>query len=111
MSISFSMAGSTAKSGPSLCRTCKFAQTVTGQNGEEIIKCDSFSKFLNFRVATCSVYHPSNMPWKYEMEEIAWLVEARKRGPVGFKPGDPEMEYVIVPPNRGEGGPSPEEAE
>lgn len=109
MSISFTMAGSTAKSGPSLCRTCKHAQILTGQNGEEIVRCESFHKFLTFRVSTCTSFHPSNMPWKYEMEEIAWLVEARKRGPVGFKPGDPEMEYVITPPNRGEG--SPEETE
>lgn len=108
MSINFSMSGSTPKSGPSLCKTCKHASLVTGQNGEEIVKCNSFEKFISFRVATCSKFHPVNVPWKYEMEEMAWIVEARKRGPAGFKPGENEMEYVIKPPKKDEDGGMPD---
>ena len=34
------------------------------------------------------------------MEQMAWIVEARRRGPTGFqKPEEGEMEVFIKPPN------------
>jgi hypothetical protein len=45
-------------------------------------------------------YHPTNVPWLHEMEQMAWKIEARKRGPSGFsQPAESEMVVVISPPN------------
>lgn len=101
----FKIHGATPKGGPSLCRSCKNAKMVTGQNGEEIVKCHTFDRFVGFRVATCTEWHPMNMPWKYEMEDMAWIVQARKRGPAGFKDEQGHVEYEIKPPQREEGTP------
>ncbi len=42
-----------------------------------------------------------NHPFLQEMKAIAWHVEARKRGPVGFEKGEEgEMEVVITEPKK-----------
>jgi hypothetical protein len=106
MSLTIKISGGTPKSGKSLCLTCKFAQVVRGQNMEEHIECSEglFSAYRSrvpFCVAECKSYHPQNMPWLQEMREIAWNIEARKRGPVGFDKADTgEMEVVVSPPKK-----------
>lgn len=97
--------GQTPKGGRTLCATCKSASRVLGQNCEEIIFCSYFreTKFqgvVPFKVAECGSYHPTNVPWLHEMEAIAWSVEARRKGPVGFSDParDGEMEIVIKKP-------------
>lgn len=96
--------GATPKSGKSICLTCKKGTVVKGQNCQEIVLCGLFGDGsrgrVPFRVAECGDYHPLNVPWLHEMEEMAWKIEAKKRGPVGFN--DPtareEMEVVITRP-------------
>lgn len=103
MSITIKINGGTPKHGKSLCHTCKNASIVKGQNLEELIICQA-NMFVpskgrvTFRVAECSAYHPTNMPWLHEMEAMAWMIEARKRGPVGFSEGQ-AMEIIITPPD------------
>jgi hypothetical protein len=47
-----------------------------------------------------------NVPWLHEMEQMAWKIEARKRGPVGFTEGQlAEMEVVVTPPRKSQGLP------
>lgn len=97
----FKIVGGTPKLGPSLCATCKYASIVKGQNMEELINCGGHQfphGRVTFRVSECGKYHPMNMPWLYEMREIAWNIEAKKRGPVGFEPPKDELEIVITPP-------------
>jgi len=109
MALQLHVIGGTPKQGKSLCMTCKHAGIVRGQNMEEHIECNqgmfsSTHSRVPFRVAECSSYHPSNMPWLHEMKAIAWNIEARKRGPAGFeKPVDGEMEVVVTPPKKREG--------
>ena len=103
MSVKFSMTGKTPISGASLCRTCKQATFVEGQNKEEFVSCAAgiFPKgIVPFKVASCGDYHPSNMPWLHEMEQMAWIIEARKRGQKGFDlpEGEDKMELVITKP-------------
>lgn len=100
------MAGATPKSGKPLCASCKYATTVKGQNCEELVKC-SYGLFdfnhgiVAFKVSECQEYHPMNHPFLQEMKAIAWHVEARKRGPVGFEKGEEgEMEVVITEPKK-----------
>lgn len=101
------ISGETPKSGKAICTSCKYAKMATGQNCEERIICsggifDTSRGLVTIKVAQCSQYHPMNMAWKYEMEQMAWIVQARKRGPTGFsKPEDGTMEVTIKPPNSG----------
>jgi hypothetical protein len=104
------ISGETPRSGVALCKTCKYASIVIGQNCEERIICsgDMFPEtrgIVRFKVAQCGSYHPINTPWKHEMEAIAWKVEARRRGPTGFTPQDNEMIVTIKPPSNGYGSP------
>ena len=90
--------------GKAICVSCKHAAIVLGQNCEERIcaaRC-FHSGIVTFKVAQCGAYHPMNMSWKHEMEAMAWIVQARRRGPTGFqKPEEGEMEVTIKPPSGG----------
>ena len=104
----------TPKSGKSLCKSCKNAMIIRGQNMEERILCNlsGFSMIwgfgspvVEFAVAECSKYQEVNSPSLAEMKQIAWEVTARKRGSVGFGDGvtnPDELETVITPPRRPE---------
>lgn len=105
----FKINGGTPKGGKSLCVSCRNAKTIKGQNCEEVILCGYFRQTASygqvpFKVAECTEYHPMNMPWKHEMEEMAWTIQARKRGPSGFKPDAP-LEVTITPPKGDPYGP------
>lgn len=105
MALQIKISGGTPKVGKSLCVTCKHANIVRGQNMEEHTECgaDLFGRSNNrvpFRVAECSSHHPANMPYLHEMKQIAWNIEARKRGPVGFEKQDEMMEVVVTPPKK-----------
>lgn len=112
MSVQFKILGQTPKSGKALCVTCKRAKIIKGQRFEELILCHIFNGsgttgsrggVVPFRVAECSEYHPMNRPWLHEMEDMAWIIEARKRGPAGFE-ASPEdesiMEVVVTKPDK-----------
>jgi len=106
MGLQIKISGGTPKAGKSLCLSCKNAKIVRGQNCEERITCNSGNLWestrgvVTFRVSECGEFHPVNMPWKYEMEEMAWIVSARRRGPAGFQPEDGEMEVTITAPKQ-----------
>ena len=107
MSIRINIPGGTPQSGKGLCHTCKHASIVRGQNCEERIICgsgiwQSTNGVVQFRVSDCKEFHPQNMAWLHEMREIAWRIEARRRGPTGFQApeGEPEMEVTIKPPKK-----------
>lgn len=100
MALQIKIQGATPKGGRSICTTCKHAKVVHGQNCEERIICTPvFNGIVTFKVASCGEYHPSNIPWLYEMERIAWKIEARKRGQSGFRPEEPgEMQVIVTAP-------------
>jgi hypothetical protein len=107
MGLQIKISGGTPKQGKSLCVTCKNAQIVRGQNMEEHVECGEglfghANHRVPFRVAECSAYHPANVPYLHEMKQIAWNIEARKRGPVGFEKTDDEndMEVIVTPPKK-----------
>lgn len=99
------MSGATPSGNKSLCYTCKHSIVVKGINCEEAILCnEAFYKngatLVPFRVAECTMFQNRNHPEKYEMEKIAWSVEARRRGPVGFDQCSNEMDIVITEPKK-----------
>jgi hypothetical protein len=109
MSLKIKVCNETPKGGKTICATCSKALVVKGQNGEERIVCISGlfepNGLVTFKVAECGGYIPFNVPSLYEMEQIAWKVEARKRGPSGFTvpDGEDKMEIIVKPP-RDNGG-------
>jgi hypothetical protein len=111
--------GETPKTGKPLCKSCKHASFVRSQTGVERTVCDTHlfnasKHIVTFPVYSCTAYHPSNVPWLNEMEDMAWIVEARKRGPAGFQqPGEGEMEIVINKPrgSKNYGSPVADEGE
>lgn len=114
MALQIKISGATPKGGKPLCHSCKYAAIVSGQNCEELIFCDASGLFsqtkglVTFKVSECSKYHPSNIPWLHEMQDMAWKIEARKRGPSGFKApaGEDIMEVVITKPRNSDLVPS-----
>lgn len=111
--IHFTIKGQTPQGGKSACLTCKHASVVRGQNCEERVLCGAGmfnpNGLVRFKVAECAAFYPMNVPWKYEMEQMAWIIEARHRGPKGFEQPEPsEMEVVITKPkDRPQSSPQP----
>src|SRR6266478_8305309 len=108
MSLHIKILGGTPVSGKSLCHSCREGKVVRGQNKEEKVVCESYGLWydtryvVTFPVAECSEYKPKNMPSLSEMEDMAWKVEARKRGPSGFSAPENNLEIVISPPSKKE---------
>ena len=78
------------------CSSYVFENTITGTGTR-----------VPYRVAECTEYQPFNQQSMKKMEEIAWLIQPRKKGPSGFSdPAKPEekeedsspIELEIVPP-------------
>lgn len=113
MALQIKISGATPKGGRPLCHTCKYATVILGQNCEERVTCRAsglwgdIEGLVPFKVSSCGSYHPSNIPWLHEMHDIAWKIEARKRGPSGFKApaGEDIMEIVITKPRDHESSP------
>lgn len=95
--------GGTPVGNTSLCATCRKATIVEGENLQKVVRCCALESLIIFPVFKCSDYDDKRMPSKYEMEQIAWRIESRVRGPVGFSEGDTgpsNMEVVISPPKK-----------
>lgn len=111
--MSFKVLGGTPKSGKSLCLSCGNMARRIGQDLQEEIFCSAYA-FENpiigsgnrvpFRVSECTEYQPFNQQGIKEMKEIAWIIQARKKGPSGFSEGvtsnNEETETIIeiLPP-------------
>lgn len=99
--------GGTPQGNKPLCHTCQEAVRIKGMNGEDVIRCRVFSNgsgyygTVTFPVYECGEYLEKNRMHLYEMEKIAYTIEARRKGPPGFQASatDPgEMEITIKPP-------------
>jgi hypothetical protein len=102
--------GGTPKGTKSLCLTCRAAHHVSGLNLQHVVYCQKLnpSARITFPVETCSGYDDKRVPALYQMEEIAWQVQSRNRGAVGFA-GGRDLTIQIVPPSEAN-KPSPPQA-
>lgn len=95
--------GGTPKTTVSACLNCRNAQVVRGMNLQEVIYCRAAGGNqpvrVGFPVTECSVFDDKRVPALYQMEEIAWTVQSRNRGPIGFNNGG-GMEITLQPPNQ-----------
>jgi hypothetical protein len=93
--------GGTLPGGKSLCFSCNHSDVIRGQNGQEIILCKALSwdrKRITFPVAECTMFHSGGSISLSSLKEIAWIVQARPRGPKGFEPSKDNIEITISPP-------------
>jgi hypothetical protein len=92
--------GGTPQGSRSLCATCRMAHNLTGLNFQQETYCGLYGhpRRINFPIATCSFYDDKRVPSLYQMQQIAWNVTSRKRGPTGFSEAD-RLEVHIDPPN------------
>src|SRR5215475_1688145 len=89
MSIQTKIRGAVAVGEESLCRTCRCAHIRRGfRESEEAIFC-AFGGELRpvlFKVAECTDYANRNVPYRYELEQMALLIDVpRAREKAGFK--------------------------
>ena len=91
MSLTFKVLDGTRKSGKTLCTSCAHSARRLGQNNEDEIFCASWSfrsdsgvNPVLFKVSDCTEYRPFNQQSREDMEKIAWIVTARKKGSPGF---------------------------
>ena len=89
--------GGQPQSGKSLCYTCRYCHLVRSVNLQEAIHCITLDRDITFNVVECSKFDPKNNPGLKSMEEIAWVVETRTRGPWGFN-GEKNTEIVVRRP-------------
>lgn len=93
--------GGTPRGGSeSMCKSCRLAQITKGINNQELVLCRAAGNSLmrvNFPVVECSVYEDKSQPPLYEMQNIAWIVKSRNRGPMGFTEGE-RTEIIVEPP-------------
>lgn len=90
MTITLKIKGGTLQEGESLCSSCRNAHIQKGfRESEEEVFC-SWGQFraVPFKVADCTDYANRNVPFRWELERMALLINvepARKKA--GFKAG------------------------
>jgi hypothetical protein len=88
MTITLKIKGGTLIEGESLCRPCRNAHIQKGfRETEEAIFC-SWGQFraVPFKVADCTDYSNRLVPYRWELEKMALLINIDPaRNPVGFR--------------------------
>jgi hypothetical protein len=82
-----------------LCLTCHNFQEIRyslNESAERVCHYNGQKSPLKGPVSSCSMYADRNHPSKWEMEQIAWTIEASKKK-VGF---GAEMDITINPPKK-----------
>jgi hypothetical protein len=84
MGTTLKVQGGTLVEGESLCRTCRHAHIQRGfRQNEEVIFCGYEGlRAVEFKVAECTDYLDKTVPTRYEMDQMAYLINvepARKR--------------------------------
>lgn len=89
MSLAIKIMGATPTGQETLCRTCRCAHIRKGfRESEEAIFCGIGEQLVpvRFKVAECTDYANRNVPYRYELEQMALLINvpiARKKA--GFQ--------------------------
>ena len=100
MSVKERIRKESASGGESLCETCRCAHIRQGfRESEQVIFCNLGEQMrpVLFKVAGCTDYANRSVPYRYELEQMALLINVPRtrkktgfRAPVGFVP-EPEQ--------------------
>jgi hypothetical protein len=94
--------GGTPRSQRSLCLNCRNAHVAKGVDLQDRVYCNAGGygpRRVGFVVVDCSVFDDKSRASRYEMEQIAWTVQSRNRGPIGFAE-ESRMQVTIEPPQK-----------
>jgi hypothetical protein len=90
MSTTIKIQGAPPEDGESLCRTCRYAHIQRGfRSSEETVFCgysEAVLRPVKFKVAACTDYTNRTLPARWELEQMALLINvqpARKK--TGFR--------------------------
>ena len=80
-----------------LCLNCRYARILTDEHNQQQVHCDQIGKPIKGNIVECKMYHPTTMPFDYELEHVAWTIDPKAKGKVGFKPphGDGESNTEV----------------
>jgi hypothetical protein len=91
MTIAIKIMGATPHGQESLCHTCRCAHIRKGfRDSEEAVFCNFGEQLrpVTFKVAECTDYANRNVPYRYELEQMALLLDVpRARKGAGFRKG------------------------
>jgi len=90
MSTTIKIQGAPPQDGESLCRTCRYAHIQRGfRQSEETVFCgynDAVLRAIRFKVAACTDYTNRTLPARWELEEMALLINVEPaRNRAGFR--------------------------
>lgn len=93
--------GGTPRGSISICLNCRSAHVIRGINFQSQIICRAGAHgfIVRFPIEECSIFDDKRIPALYQMQDIAWTIQSRNRGPIGFTDGG-RTEITIEPPNR-----------
>ena len=102
MSVKEIIRKASARSEESLCETCRCAHIRQGfRESEQVIFCNLGEQMrpVLFKVAECTDYANRSVPYRYELEQMALLINVPRtrkktgfRAPVGFVPEPKQTE-------------------
>lgn len=70
----------------SLCGSCSKAHIFTNEKGTRIRYCRVIERNIHYPVTQCTSYAERGALTRYEMEQIAWILEVSPRRKAGFMP-------------------------
>ena len=79
-----------------LCGTCKNSQITEFDNGKSVVYCHELPNghdVLKSKVNKCSMYSRVGSMTLHRMENIAYVIETKKGGEIGFKPPRDKARY------------------
>jgi hypothetical protein len=76
------------KDKPGLCASCKYCQVIYMQN-EMRVFCQALpseNRMIPRAVTNCNSYMDKNLPYKHELEDMAWILRTNEKAvKIGFK--------------------------
>lgn len=87
MAIRFKVHNGTTGDGDSLCDGCINSQVTEGYSqAHKVVYCNApiNGLYITWPVCKCNEYKAKETTALKEMEKVAWIVQPRKRGKVGF---------------------------
>lgn len=58
-----------------LCNSCRYASRVEGETqAQHFVQCDTFSRFIPFKVTKCSSYSDAALQNAHDFNQIGWIM-------------------------------------
>lgn len=86
MSLKINISGwKTAPSGTNLCLSCRHATVIQGHTEASLsVQCNAIDRPMKEKVVECSSYSNRALPTLNAMYEMAYIIENKKGGGIGF---------------------------